>query len=246
MACTSKSRTERGNILFLILLAVVLFAALAYAVTSSMRGGGKDASAERAQSQASDLLNYFAQIDAAVQRMMMVGNVKDYEINFFYQTGSNFAYGGNDNTNCTESRCRVFAPDGGNVSGRKFPEYTMNPSWTIPRIFYVSVPGVGTSAPDIVMAFYKTKPRVCEAINQAMGLPPGILYNMGGITEVNSLMYHASIPVGPIPATTQTLASLPAHIGSLGTFCACHGPQDESVCVASGWYPVLFHVVVAR
>lgn len=47
---------QRGNVLFLILLAVVLFAALNYAVTSSMSGGGKNASDERYRLLASQLI----------------------------------------------------------------------------------------------------------------------------------------------------------------------------------------------
>lgn len=68
-----QKRSQRGNILFLILLAVILFAALSYAVTSSMRGGGNNAAKESAQTEASHILNYFTQIDTAVQRMMMTG-----------------------------------------------------------------------------------------------------------------------------------------------------------------------------
>ena len=66
---------QRGNILFLILLAVVLFAALSYAVTSQ-RDGGKNASGESAKSHASALLQYAALVENTVHRMVMVGGIK--------------------------------------------------------------------------------------------------------------------------------------------------------------------------
>lgn len=111
-------KRERGNILFLILLAVVLFTALSYAVTQSMRGGGNDASKEVAQGKAADLMNYFVSLDTAVQRMRLDG-IADYQLNFYYQSDSNFVFGTFDNTNCTDDRCRVFSPGGGNVPGKK-------------------------------------------------------------------------------------------------------------------------------
>lgn len=102
---------QRGNILFLILLAVVLFAALSYAVTSSMRGNGKNASSEKAQLNAAALQNYQAQIDGAVLRLKTVGGCTDAQIS--YETPS----GANPNNNApVDKHCHVFNPAGGGAS----------------------------------------------------------------------------------------------------------------------------------
>ncbi len=245
-ALCNQQRRARGNILFLILLAVVLFAALSYAVTESLRNGGKDSTSERAQSQASELANYFTQIDTAVQRMMMIDNVKDYQLNFFYGGSSNFVMGSNDNPNCTESRCRVFDPAGGNVSGKKINGIYSSDTGSNRqlRIFYLSIPNVGTNLPDIVAAIYKARPRLCEAVNQQAGLP-GIVYLSGTFLETNALMYHNAIPTGPIPDTTQTFSSIPDYLANHGTFCVCIA-STEAGCIAQSWYPIILHVIVER
>src|SRR5690606_535896 len=103
-------KTERGNILFLILLAVILFAALSYAVTSSMRGGGKDASEESLQLAASDMLQWLASLDAAVMRMHLGGGYAYEDISFRYER---LNYDGGtvpaafNNSRCTTNTCRI-------------------------------------------------------------------------------------------------------------------------------------------
>mgnify|MGYP000320069625 CR=1 FL=1 len=236
-------KTQRGNILFLILLAVVLFAALSYAVTQSTRGGGSDASSEKAQAQASEILNYFAQMDAAVQRMMLTGGVKDYELNFYQQTSHKFIYGASDNTNCTEARCRVFDPAGGGVSGQFLERFTRENRTDPERILYTNVPGVGTSAPDIVFLLHQPATSICREVNRKAGLPD-IIFSTNVLTNGSTLMYQFPLPVGPIPDNGISTGGTPA-MGSMGTFCLC-STADIASCEADASQPRLLHVLVAR
>ncbi len=104
---------ERGNILFLILLAVVLFAALSYAVTSSMRGNGKDASAEKAQLDQSVLDNFQAEMDGALLRLKTTGGCTDAQISYETPAGANV------NSNApADKHCHVFSPLGAGVPWR--------------------------------------------------------------------------------------------------------------------------------
>lgn len=240
-----RSTAQRGNILFLILLAVVLFAALSYAVTSSMRGGGNDASNEKATAQAAELLNYFAQMDGAVQRMMLTGGVKDYELNFYYQTDSKFVFSSNDNTNCTESRCRVFDPAGGGVNGQALNRFTRG-NWSgQERLMYIGVPGVGTAAPDIVFALQGARTDLCREVNKKAGLGSDILYNVNDARNASTLMYQYALPVGPIPDSGYTYSGLTPAAGSTMTFCSC-AFADLASCEANQFRPSITHVLVAR
>lgn len=94
---------QRGNILFLILLAVVLFAALSYAVTSSMRGDGKNASGEKAQLDQAVMDNYTAAVNAGTLRLQMRGcSTIDYTPPSGWASESH--------------NCQLFHPDGAGVT----------------------------------------------------------------------------------------------------------------------------------
>lgn len=102
-------RTCRGNILFLILLAVVLFAALAYAVTSSLRGGGKDASSEEIEAATSQIVQQATLIEHIVSRLMLTNDCKDTQISFYTANNTDYL---NNNAPAT-NKCHVFDPAGG-------------------------------------------------------------------------------------------------------------------------------------
>ena len=57
-----RSTAEKGNVLFLILIAVALFAALSYAVTQSSRSGGGDANNETSLINSAQVTQYPASV----------------------------------------------------------------------------------------------------------------------------------------------------------------------------------------
>lgn len=242
----TKHKTTRGNILFLILLAVVLFAALSYAVTSSMRGGGRDASSEAVSAKASEILNYFAELSTVTQRMMLINNVKDYELNFYSQNPYAGVVGNYDNVNCATDTCRVFSPNGGGASNKKLMNYQREGGAGPPgvgRIFLMSVPGAGTDLPDIIFTYYAVKMELCKEINRRMG-HADLLFNAPVNESASTFLYYNSpYPTGPFPNSTLTL-NVPQSAGIAGTFCACGG-VSEAGCGAS-FYPAIHHVLLAR
>ena len=99
---------NRGNALFLILIAVALFAALSYAVTNSGRGGG-GTDAEETVLQASALYNMAGSVQTAVNRLKIINEctARDIALN----SGPAF-----DTDPRPDPDCDVFGQNGGGVS----------------------------------------------------------------------------------------------------------------------------------
>lgn len=239
-------RHDRGNILFLILLAVVLFAALAYAVTSSMRGGGRDASQESLTAQASSILNYFAQMDAALLRMQMTGDMKIQNIslgNDKKMLGGVIVLNNQHNANCTTNVCRVFHPEGGGVSLMNFEKYAVqNPtSWTTSNtmpgwsdFIMMKWPDAGTEANDIVQVVQALRPTLCAEINKQMGITA-----IPGYDGTNWL--SVTVPANwDNPGYTIT----PANAGQLVGKSTFGGGTNWAG--TPGAYCHIFHLLIAR
>ena len=102
---------ERGNVLFYILIAVALIAALSYAVSSTGRGGSTDISAERASLAASEILEYANVLSSATTQLKLRG-CRDIEVSFDNTiSGTDYS-----NTNApADNTCNVFHLAGGGV-----------------------------------------------------------------------------------------------------------------------------------
>ena len=99
---------ESGNIMFLILIAVVLFAALSFAVTMSNRGGGSDMNAENMRILASRITQHAMSYENAVVRLRISKGIAENAIDFDTPRAPGY-----DNPGCAGDICHVFNAEGG-------------------------------------------------------------------------------------------------------------------------------------
>lgn len=160
---------ERGNALFLILIAVALFAALSYAITNSGRGGsGIDK--EQAQIAAASLVQMGAMAKSAAQRAYVTGGYGQVHMSK-QNTGSVLCYSG-----ATDSPCEavgLFSPEIGLPIFDTKPYLTASPkdsyrlNWQSARTF-IGATDVSSSQPDELLGFMYIDESVCEIINEKL------------------------------------------------------------------------------
>lgn len=165
-----KHRGQSGNVLFLILIAVALFAALSYAVSSSSRTKAGNTKSENLQLRSAQILQYAATLRSAVQRMVLSGIPADKVE----------ARGANTWDPCTSgTQFCLFGPNGGGAINLVLKP---DPDTDVWGNFFsytnvsdnVTVQGLGTAAPEIILfrAFtYNQKGQeICQAINKGLGI----------------------------------------------------------------------------
>lgn len=209
-------RMERGNVLFLILVAVILFGALAYAVSRSNIGSGS-VSDERAQvsfGKGADILNN-------ASTLMTRLNLRSCDLSTMPATSAGAAPG--------NANCAFYGNHGGGFS------YTSNDlaeTQPIMRITRIAVPNIGSAAEDVVGnlflidAAFNQKP-VCNLINQK-----------NGITYTENLAsddYYTDAIVANLGATSGT--SLPA---------AFTGKQQGCFWDKTSGYYVMYQVLLEQ
>jgi hypothetical protein len=176
-----KPQTERGNVLFLILIAVALFAALSYAVTQSSRSGGGDANSETNLINSAQVTQYPSSVRTAIIRMMVSNSVDPASLEF--NSPSDFSQCTGAPT--TYSGC-VFHPQGGGATfARGAADVASDGTpqeWIFNSSNEVALVGTtgGSDSPtattaDIIAFLPKVKKSVCEKINKELGL--------GGVTS---------------------------------------------------------------
>lgn len=162
MVIMGQSHKQSGNVLFLILIAVVLFAALSYAVTQSSRGGG-DVDRETLRLKAQKFISFGDSVRLAVQRMTIVQRIDIEDLNF--------------SENATGPTA-VFHPDGGGATWMDPPQDSYDGSGAYNWNFYKpsnnwGVWGVGTdnsgTGGEAFIWLLNLDEGVCSAINDLMG-----------------------------------------------------------------------------
>lgn len=172
-------RQQQGNVLFIILIAVVLFAALSYAVTRSSRGSG-NSDIEQRKLDATSILNYTTSIANAVTRLRLINQCSELEISFENPLVADYV-----NANSpTDRSCHVFDQNGGGISPVIHAHGTQN------SFIYtgnMAVDGVGSSEPELAIVWFSAAAEppleyeICSNINEGTGFSssgvPGVLSN---------------------------------------------------------------------
>ncbi len=166
---------NRGNALFLILIAVALFAALSYAITQSGRGGG-NISKEQAVIAASQVTQFAASIRTVIQRMVLTGTPVQ---SICYNAGSAGSY------LCAAPKAyRVFDPEGGGATIQCPTESQVDTNvypamhWRFRGIlsadkgYYIKDIGTNTDVTgrDGFAQLIAVRLAVCQQINKGLGL----------------------------------------------------------------------------
>ncbi len=193
--CMNRYSKSDGNVLFLILIAVVLFAALSYAVTTSTRQGGEDTEKENIKLQASELFQYATMIDTAVTRLKLFKGCSDENLSFeSAQTGTLYE---NTNNPAVDERCHIFSSQGGGVSYKSLNEamldssnssskYYGDPLFTgSTRVHRLGTDSNGVNSKELILVFpYLTEALCAEMARETTGLNPA-----GGIPRDNNIFF---------------------------------------------------------
>lgn len=156
----AKGLSESGNVLFIILIGVALFAALSFMFTRSNSGGaGNVVSSQQASILAREVIGYADQIDQAVNALMAQG-VAETDI-CFYTGANNAAY---NHAGCANDLNKVF--------GAKGMPYQAPPQGSSASEWYFTgrsiVTGVGTDAPELIVLLMNIPQGLCTAINDSL------------------------------------------------------------------------------
>lgn len=171
MDTTERKRNgEQGNVLFLILIAVALFAALSYAVTQSTRSGGGDAARETNLVNSAQLTQYPAGIRTSLVRMIIGGTAIDSPVTF----NSPSDFGG---LTAAELELNAFHPTGGGATYQLAPSDLVLAAATVPGTWYFNanfeIPNIGTNGAggNDLIAFLPDVPlAMCNRINEELGI----------------------------------------------------------------------------
>ena len=159
-------KTQSGNVLLYVMIAILLFEALSFAM---MRSGGSDAgiggrvSDDRAAIKAQELIGYATSARTTIEQMSTMSNVLPGEFDFVKPGAAGYDTGGN--------LAKVFHPGGGGLSAFvDSPELYAN---GVSGRGWVSQQGTNvqwtpTAASDIIFSFVDVDAKICAAINQKL------------------------------------------------------------------------------
>ena len=163
-------RSSTGNALFLILIAVALFAALSYAVTNSGRGGS-GISKEQGEIRASRVIETLGTYQQTIQRLKIIGGYDQVHFNDTAADSTGTCYNGATPVSSCSTVGLFNAAEGLGGTPFTFDDWTYNNGSTwgwgaTYRQILVSGKDLGTTAADLLIWIEPVDKFTCEAFNR--------------------------------------------------------------------------------
>ena len=167
---------ERGAVLFYVLLAVGLLAALSYAVLQTTRGGVNNLTGQQIRLHASEIINYSNAIANAVGEIRISGT-PETSLCFddpSWPGGIDYSHGG-----CSDNDNKIFHIQGGGIIWQEAASDAMDASATPDNLWRISgsdhVTDIGHCADsadcaELLLTVDELNKSVCEQINDLLGI----------------------------------------------------------------------------
>ncbi len=217
-------KSARGNVIFIVLIGIALFAALSFAVTRSGSGkGGMDR--EKVALAAGEISRYFALIEEEATRLMSVNGCKlenlDWRNNHWKRSDGGPSWGILHNPQVYREGCAVFSDYGGRVpsavdfSMYVYPGFDDGPGWRVKGghmlAVWVNKTGVGTSKDDIAIELRGIQHEICAYLLNPKTRPalPDEAYDNHG-ANLDPAPYQ---PINPIDEPANVASNFYVHKG---------------------------------
>lgn len=169
------SSSQSGNVLFYILIAVALLAALSYAVSSSGRGSAQQITGEKARLYATELIEYTDAMATGVAQLRLRG----VALNSLCFDHARWGTADYNHAACGDDRNRIFHPDGAGLAWVNASEQAMDADASPDRLWHIyadnEVQDVGTTSgtaegAELILLVDELDVSVCQQINGLLGV----------------------------------------------------------------------------
>lgn len=228
MSKASPRTAESGNVLFYILIAVALLAALSFAVAQSGRGSIAQMNEEKSKLLANEIMEYGDIIANAVAQLRLRG-CKPTEISFENPEKAGYANAGAP----ADKTCNIFDPAGGGVTYRAFEDFSPSGNETYFRTGVKDVENTGLpNEADLWLRVISTDgsatskaKQICFQINKKLSL--GTDDNLGTVAfePVIDETWADTDFTGTFPVSAVDDYGI---INGLSAFCAGHDTDEVS------------------
>jgi hypothetical protein len=221
---TRPRNSENGSIFFIILLAVVMFGMLSYAVSQGSRSSAAALTREQARSAAQEIISYGNAIQKGVATLRLRG-CSDTQLDFTNggksMRGNGNAYDYTNPNSPDDDSCDVFSINGGKVtpqllSSGYVDSASISPAFMDVRSFVVTATRMaglgedsGAGGTDLIIWIGRLRPEVCMAVSDLLDVdnpgtppePPIDDFDCDG-TIFNGAYTSCANAVGDIPELT--------------------------------------------